>query len=199
LCNSAKLESHAADKEQAVKNKETAKLIGGEFCSEPLAENLLPSEPRELTTTEIDGLWRVFEEIAKAWDKPEHDPARLKSSWLEFLRAKTPSRPSYVAEYVNAIEVIDDLIEHEDKPFHRLFFDNGLPRGALGTRLAHAKNFVVDEFIKVQIVAGGFKSFVEPDDPPAIRPDNVSNHRAFIAASRYNRILPVRPYKGPSK
>ncbi len=179
--------------------KNNARLIGGDFSSEPLAAKLLPSEPRELTDAEVQSLWRIFVEIGTAWDNIVHDSAGLKSSWLEFLGAKTTRRPSYVAEYVNAIQVIDDLIEHEDEPFHKLFFDNGLSCGALDTRLAHTKNFVVDEFIKVQIVAGGFKSFVEPDEPPAIRPDNVSNHRAFIAASRYSRILPVRPYKGPSK
>lgn len=181
-----------------MKKKKKEKLIGGEFCCEPLATELLPCEPRELTDAEIEKLWRIFVEIGKAWGNAVHDSAGLKSSWLEFLTAKTTRRPSYVAEYVNACQVVDDLIEHETDPFHKLFFDNGVSCGPIDTRLAHAKTFVVDEFIKVQIVAGGFKSFVEPDCPPAIRPDNISNHRAFIAASRYSRILPVRPYKGSS-
>lgn len=181
-----------------MKKKKNQNLVGGEFCHEPLATELLPCEPRELTDAEIEKLWRIFKEIGNAWGNAPHGPGGLKSSWLEFLTAKTTRRPSYVAEYVNACQVVDDLIEHESDPFQKLLFDNGLSGGPIDTRLAHAKNFVVDEFIKVQVVAGGFRSFVEPDHPPEIRPDNISNHRAFIAASRYSRILPVRPYKGSS-
>lgn len=119
------------------------------------------------------------------------------------MHEKCTVRPSYVAEYVNAIAVVDELIatHGEDEAFNKLFFDNGLAEHSLDTRLAHAKYFVVDEFIRVQVTAGGFKKFIRPDDEQrdGIRPDNIVNYRGFIAGSRFNRILPVRPYKGPSR
>ena len=185
--------------------KKNTPLIGGELCRQPLAQGLLQSEPRELTHAEVDSLWRLFKAIGQAWDNVYNDSAGLKSSWLEFISEKCMVRPSYVAEYVNAINVDDELIAKYDEmeAFHKLFFDNGLPENSLDTRLAHAKHFVVDEFIRAQVTAGGFKKFIEPDgeqpEGDRIRPDNIVNYRGFVAGSRFNRIVPVRPYKGPSR
>lgn len=192
-------------------------MIGGEVCRQPLASQLLPSEPRKLTRAEIDGLWRIFVAIGKVWKNTIHDSAGLKSSWLEFLTAKTTIRPSYVSEYLNAIEVVAELIEiyGETAAFENLLLDNGAPldgHGAplkkplrkdgvpikLDTRLAHAKHFVVDEFIRVQIVAGGFKNFIRPLNTE-IRPENIVNYNGYIAGTRFNRIKPVRPYEEPAK
>jgi hypothetical protein len=180
-----------------------ATIFGGEICKQPLASRLLLAEPRELTRAEIDGLWRIFVAIGTTWENTAHDSAGLKSSWLEFVKEKTIRRPSFVAEYVNALEVMDELDHiYGNVAFPRLFLDNGIPldrHGApasLDTRLAHAKHFVVDEFIRVQIIAGGFKNFIRPDSTE-IRPDNIVNYNGFIAGSRYNLIKPVRPYKEP--
>ena len=180
----------------------TTSMIGGEVCKQQLASQLLPAEPRELTRAEIDGLWRIFVAIGTMWQNTVHDSAGLKSSWLEFLTSKTRIQPSYVAEYVNALEVVEELIKiyKETEAFEKLFLDNGIiPADSLDTRLAHAKHFVVDEFIRVQIVAGGFKNFIRPQQNPEIRPDNIVNYNGFIAGSRFNRIKPVRPYEEPSK
>jgi hypothetical protein len=195
----------------------TIAMIGGEICKQRLAAELLPAEPRKLTRAEIDGLWRIFVAIGRVWKNTAHDSTDLKSSWLEFLTAKTMIRPSYVSEYVNALEVVAELVKiyGEAKAFENLFLDNGEPRdndGAplskplcrddisivLDTRLAHAKHFVVDEFIRVQIVTGGFKNFIRPHETE-IRPENIVNYNGFIAGSRFNRIKPVRPYEEPSK
>ena len=200
----------------------TIAMIGGEICRQQLAPQLLLAEPRKLTRTEIDGLWRIFAAIGRVWNNTVHDSAGLKSSWLEFLTAKTMTRPSYVSEYVNALAVVAELIDMygETKAFENLFLDNGEPRDSSGapldkplfkdnapikldTRLAHAKHFVVDEFIRVQIVAGGFKKFIRPHEaeirPGEIRPENVVNYNGFIAGSRFNRVKPVRPYEEPSQ
>lgn len=202
-------------------------MIGGEICKQQLASQLLPAEPRELTRAEIDGLWRIFAAIGTVWKNTVHDSAGLKSSWLEFLTAKTMIRPSYVAEYVNALEVVEELIRMygETEAFEILFLANdnpvdkeGIPltkplfkdrddnpitkndiQIKLDTRLAHAKHFVVDEFIRVQIVAGGFKNFIRPQQMNEIRPENIVNYNGFIAGSRFNRIKPVRPYEESSK
>ena len=183
-------------------------FIGGEICKQPLADQLLPAEPRELTRAEIDGLWAIFVAIGTTWQNTVHDSAGLKSSWLEFVGEKTTIRPSYVAEYVNALGVVEELFEMYGEPlaFAKLFLDNGIatvgandkPMLTLDSRLAHAKHFVVDEFIRVQVVAGGFKNFIQPETPE-IRPDNIVNYNGFIAGSRYNRVTAVRSYEAPTQ
>jgi hypothetical protein len=178
----------------------TTTMIGGEVCKQRLASQLLPAEPRELIRAEIDGLWRIFVAIGAVWENTVHDSAGLKSSWLEFLTQKTRIQPSYVAEYVNALEVVEELMAiYKATAFEKLFLDHGIPPGSLDTRLAHAKHFVVDEFIRVQIVAGGFKDFIRPQQKSEIRPENIVNYNGFIAGSRFNRIKPVRPYEEPSE
>ncbi len=195
----------------------TTTMIGGDICKQPLASPLLAAEPRKLTRAEIDGLWRIFVVIGTVWQNTVYNSGGLKSSWLEFLIAKTMTRPSYVAEYVNALEVVAELIKiyGEKEAFETLFLDNGGPLDDKGiplnkplfkdnvpikldTRLTHAKHFVVDEFIRVQVVAGGFRNFIRPHETE-IRPENNVNYNGFIAGSRFNRIKPVRPYEEPSK
>ncbi len=121
-------------------------MIGGEVCKQRLVSQLLPAEPRGLTRAEIDGLWRIFVAIGTIWKNTVHNSAGLKSSWLEFLTEKTMVRPSYVTEYVNALEVVEELIAmyEETEAFEKLFLDNGIPLDSKGnyhldTRLAHAK------------------------------------------------------------
>jgi hypothetical protein len=194
----------------------TTGMIGGEICKQRLAGQLLPAEPRRLTRAEIDGLWRIFVAIGRVWNNTVHDSASLKSTWLEFLSAKTSIRPSYVSEYVNALAVVAELIDMygETKAFENLFLDNGAPTGtgqapadnppgksagpSLDTRLAHAKHFVLDEFIRVQIVAGGFKHFIRPHEAE-IRPENVVNYNGMLAGSRFNRVKPVRAFEEPAE
>lgn len=184
----------------------TTTIIGGEVCRQRLTSALLPSEPRALTQTEIAGLWRIFVAIGTIWENTVYDSAGLKSSWLEFLTQKTRIQPSYVAEYVNALVVVEELrAMYSTEAFAKLFLDNGLPRDSMGctmialdTRLGHAKHFVVDEFIRVQIVAGGFRNFIRPQTA-GIRAENNVNYNGYISGSRFNRIKPVRPYEDPSQ
>jgi hypothetical protein len=189
--------------------------IGGVICKQPLAGGLLAAEPRRLTHAEIDGLWRIVVAIGRVWQNSVYESAGLKSSWLDFLIAKTTVRPSYVAEYVNALEVVAELVGMygETAAFEKLFFEAGKPDQAdvppdkppakggapmkLDTRLAHAKHFVVDEFIRVQVVAGGFRNFIRPVQG-GVRPENNVNYNGYISGSRFNRIKPVRPYEEPS-
>jgi hypothetical protein len=182
------------------------RIIGGDLCREVLKAGLISSEPRDLLDAELQGLWEIFREIGRHWGNVRDDSAGLHSSWLEFVTQRATTRPSYVGEYANALRVMEELVSKYtyDDAFQKLFFDNGLPTAQGGrpppptTRLAHAKQYVVDEFMKVQIVAGGFKDFVASDlEHRSPRPDYIANHRAFIAGSRFNRIVPVRPYRGP--
>jgi hypothetical protein len=157
------------------------------MCQAPLDAGLLAGKRRILTDHERSVLWRIFMEIGRCWNNVLNDSDNLKSSWLEFIEAKTSSQPSYTAEYSNAVLVVGELITEygEKEAFTRLFLGNGIPIGPPLTRLAHAKQYVVDEFIRVNIVAGGFRSF------------GGKNYNGYLGGSRYNEMSVVRDYKPP--
>lgn len=169
--------------------------IGGPVSAEPLSPALLDADPRNPTRADVDALWPLFVAIGDAWHNTVHESAGLRSGWLDFLTERCTTRPSYVAEYASALEVLDELrLLHGDDAYDALFFRSGVNSQAPAlTRLAHAKTYVVDEFIRVQIVVGGFTRFITPE-PSAERPDEIVNHRGFLAGSRYNRVTPVRAY-----
>jgi hypothetical protein len=161
--------------------------IGGVICGQEVAATLLDHEDETLTEESKRALWDLFVEIGRCWGNLSDDSISVKSSWLEFVHAKTHDEPSYVGEYVNAIAVVQELIEMygPEHAFTLLFLRNGIPPGAPTTRLAHAKRYVVDEFIRVQVVAGGFRGFGGP---------HPLNYNGFIGGSRYNRLPRVRAY-----
>lgn len=173
-------------------------LIGGDHCHQPLPSELLPADPRPLTPAEIDHLWEIFAAIGDAWQNTINDSVGLKSTWLEFVNLRAITRPSYVVEYSNAIAVIDELTQlyGKDEAYERLFFANGIPDGPPMTALAHAKFYVVNEFMSVQIVAGGFRDFIAPRGEAQDEAAFSINHRAYIAGSRYGRKPPVRTVEG---
>lgn len=161
--------------------------IGGTICAQDVGPTLIDHEDRCLTDEAKDALWDLFVEIGRCWGNLADDSIGVKSSWLEFVHVKTTDEPSYVGEYQNAIAVVQELVElyGPEHAFALLFLRNGIPPGAPTTRLAHAKRYVVDEFIRVQIVAGGFKGFGDP---------HPLNYNGFIGGSRYNRLPRVRAY-----
>ncbi len=165
--------------------------VGGASWLAPLQPDLLPGEVRKLTVPEETALWRLFVQIGMNWrnvDKDDLGSTRLKSSWLEFIDCKTTVAPSYVAEYTNAIAVIDELIVMygETDAYRFLFFGSGVSEGPPRTRLAHAKKFVVDEFIRVQVVASGFRGFFN------VWKNRGKNYNGFLRGSRYNWTERVR-------
>lgn len=163
-------------------------MIGGIICHAPVAAKLLDTEDKMLSKREHDFLWDVFVEIGKCWGNLPDDSASVKSSWLEFMMAKTEDEPSYIGEYANAVNVFQELIQMygRDVAFKFLLLRNGIPDGPPTTRLAHAKQYVIDEFIRVQVVASGFKGFVKPQS---------FNYKGYVGGSRYNRLPRVRPYE----
>jgi len=173
-------------------------LISRAYYTEPLPASLIYSEPRALAASEIDALWEIFTAINRAWSlfhtrDPAHpvlDASNLRSTWLEFvrLRAESTSQPSYVGEYENAIRVVAALrAEGDGDPFERLFFDRDLVGASpnaheaapMSTRAAHAKDYVVDEFISVMVIASGFKEF------------GGRNYNGFLGGSRFNRVTKI--------
>lgn len=162
--------------------------IGGDYCRATINPTLLPALGQTLTPYEKKRLWEIFQQIGVCWKDLFYlakDSANLKSSWLEFIVAKTGSDPSYTAEYSNAVIVIDELIElyGKQEAYDRLFFKNHIPDEAPTTHIAHAKKYVIDEFIRVNVVASGFKSF------------GGKNYKGYIGGSRYNLKAKVRSYQ----
>lgn len=179
------------------KNKNS--VIGGDYCNSPLAPQLLPVLGQKLTPGERHSLWMLFQAIGYCWNTPNKyhpDSSTLKSSWLEFIEAKTNSDPSYIAEYSNAVLVIDELKEiNGEEAYEILFLEYKIPEIDIGTnpnkprmmplittRIAHTKKFVIDEFIRVAITAGGFKSF------------GGKNYKGYIGGSRFTLRPRVRAF-----
>lgn len=164
-----------------------------------LLERIDPSpllgSPRQLLNSEIDGLWALFVEINSRWrlfhtrdaEIEVPDAKNLHSSWLELvtLRAQPHQYPNclqqlpcYVEEYVNALSVIAALCSHDDSEYalDPLLAVTTQPENS---RIWHARKFVVEEFMTVMIVAGGFKEF------------GGHNYDGFLGGSRFNEVTQI--------
>ena len=170
-----------------------SKLANCPISQSPVDANFLDHEDDFLSEFARDKLWEIFVEIGRAWKNVENDSAGLRSSWLEFIEAKTTRTPSYVGEYMNAISVMQELVGAlgREEAYRRLFFDSGVsPKDPPVTRLAHVKRYVVDEFIVVQITASGFRGFANS----TFSPNRPLNYTGFIRGSRYNERPMARLY-----
>lgn len=161
--------------------------IGGPVCQEVVGPAMIQGDRQALTQAHRDTLWRLFEHIGIVWGNLAYGSSNLKSSWLEMLEAKAGVAPSYSAEYINATYVVAELVSlyGEEEAFRRLFLANGIAPGPPLTRLAHAKQYVVNEFITAQVMMSGFKHF------------GGKNYHGYVKGSRYNRLPLVREYKPP--
>lgn len=154
---------------------------------------LLDHEDMALSASTREKLWEIFVEIGRTWGNVPQESAGLRSSWLEFIDCKTTRPPSYIGEYVNAVAVMQELVEVLGRAtaYQLLFFASGVAPGPSLTKLAHLKTFVVDEFIKVQITASGFRGFASSIHSP----NRSLNYAGFIRGSRYNERPAARLYK----
>jgi hypothetical protein len=163
-------------------------MLGGEYCKTEVSADLLPGDIQELTAREMEVLWRLFQEIGRAWACTRSDCINIRSDWLEFIHAKTRVAPSYTGEYSNAVSCVSELILRygEKEAFRKLFFDNELPdpKAPPLTRVAHCKVYVVNEFIRVQVAKEGFKSW------------QGSNYKGYVGGSRFNRKPRARVAEG---
>lgn len=161
-------------------------MIGGLICQAKTDPGLLPGDGQALSHKNRELLWRVFVEIGKCWKNVKWDSSNLKSSWLDLIKAKTEFAPSYTGEYINAIYVVQELIDvyGETDAFTNLFLKNDIPGGPPTTRLAHAKTYVINEFIQMQVMASGFKHFGGPN----------SNYHGYVKGSRYSLMPEVREF-----
>ena len=162
-------------------------MIGGPICKGAVEPTFIDHEDTTLTAGQREALWEIFVEIGRCWGNLDEGSTSVHSSWSEFIEAKTKSPPSYVGEYASAVQCVQELVQLHGKEegYALLLLHNGIPAGPPLTRLAHAKKYVIDEFIRVQIVAGGFKGFVTPSPV---------NYHGYVGGSRYNRLPRVVPY-----
>jgi hypothetical protein len=160
-------------------------MIGGIVCNDKVDAGMLVGDGQPLSHGDREFLWRVFVKIGETWRNVRYESSNLKSSWIEMLAAKSDVAPSYTAEYANAVRVVQELINMygEADAFQKLFLDNQIPPGPPVTRLAHAKKFVINEFIIMQVMASGFKHF------------GGKNYAGYVKGSRYNETPLVREYK----
>lgn len=169
--------------------------IGGSYCCEQIDSALLPAEPAPLSTEQAESLWKVFAAIGRSWknDFSRTDSAGMRSSWFEFVTLRCVQSPSYLAEYENAVEVLAELtrLYNEEIAYEKLFYGIGPIKTQPRTRLEHCKCYVVNEFIKVQIVASGFRGFGGKN--------RAMNYNGFVRGTRYNRIEGVREFMPPKK
>ena len=164
------------------------------FGRELVSPKLLKSATGQLKPAELERLWDLFQQIGRTWDNISADSAGQRSSWLEFIDLRCIKEPSYLAEYQSALQVVQELVDAFGlvEGYRQLFFNRELtadtdnPSKTM-TRLRHAKIFVVDEFIRVQIVAGGFRGFGGRN--------RAYNYNGFIRGTRYNRVQRVRTYR----
>jgi hypothetical protein len=179
----------APQQEVTAVSNPVSSMIGGPLCRQPAPPGLIDPEDQILSAVGREALWQIFVKIGRFWRNIEEDSAGLRSSWLEFIQAKTREPPSYAGEYANAVSVVGELVALYGKSaYPLLFLRNGIPPGPPTTRLAHAKQYVVDEFIRVQIVASGFRGF---DQPTSL------NYNGFIRGSRFNERSVARLYQKP--
>ena len=158
-------------------------MIGGIVCHQEVGAGMLVGDRQLLSHGDRESLWRVFVAIGETWKNVRFESSNLKSSWLEMVAAKSSVAPSYTAEYVNAVRVVQELIDmYGDEAFHKLFLDHHIPPGPPVTRLAHVKQYVLNDFIVMQVMASGFKHF------------GGKNYAGYVKGSRYNEIPLVREY-----
>jgi hypothetical protein len=173
-------------------------------------KGMFSGEPRRLRGEELEKLWEICREINKNWllfcsddGQPcEHTLNQLHSAWLEFVQLRANPEHnyqglSYIAEYESAIDVIAQLKKSDPENAFNLVFsvnawvpDNPTLDGGNITDdpLWHAKKFVVDEFMTVMIVSGGFKHF------------GGKNYNGYMAGSRFNRTVSITaPFSYPQR
>lgn len=137
----------------------------------------------ELSSGQMKELWGLFHAIHLTWGSDAYRAEDMASQWREFIQLKVDGMPSYIEHYKSACEQLCELRQtHGERLYQFVFFDGELHRDA-DPRLAAFKRFVVDEFIRVYVSLGGFRSF------------GGKNYTGFVAGSRYRSQRPYRSYE----
>jgi hypothetical protein len=162
---------------------------GSKYWDEPLPTGILPP-PEKTLDLPVDELWSMFSAIKKHWHlKEPQNIELLRSRWLDMLEARSSGAPDYRGEYVNAGCVFAALKKElggEDNAIAMLYGRTLVTdEEQATTRLAHAKYYVANDFIRCFVATGGFRGFVE----------DARNYTGFMGGSRFREWPPVRTGK----
>ncbi len=138
----------------------------------------------QLSTTEFNELWDLFTAIHDVWGSDECRAEDMASRWREFVEVKVNDSPSYLSHYRHACELLDELRDvHGEDLYPFLLVDHQIDRDS-DKELVRIKRFVIDEFIRVYVSSGGFRSF------------GSRNYGGFVSGSRFRSQRPYRTYEG---
>jgi len=131
------------------------------------------------------GLWDLFVQIGKFW-RNNAEPQAMRTNLVAFIENRIQLNPNYLDEYVNAVEVIKELVAElgEENGYRKLFTDPEANISPPATRLARARQRVSNEFVALQLALGGFKAL-----------GGAKNYLGYIAGANIEGQTPYRLYQ----
>ena len=147
-------------------------------------ENPSRVKSERLSPEETDELWKLFNAIHAIWGgSTDCRVEDMASRWREFIELKVSESPSYLKRYMAACVLLANLrASHGDGLYQYLLVDGKLHRES-NRGLIELKRYVIDEFIRVYISSGGFRSF------------GGKNYGGFVSGSRFRSQRPYRTYE----
>jgi hypothetical protein len=111
-----------------------------------------PQLTGSLRSDEVRDLWKIFEHIGTTWDNEDLTTIDSRQDLERILDLKTEIVPSYLTEYREAVRIFRNLRAQfgEQEALRRILFEE--PDARL-------RQYVVVEFLRLQVAAGGFLRF----------------------------------------
>ncbi|WP_145418508.1 hypothetical protein [Planctomycetes bacterium K23_9] len=136
-----------------------------------------------MKSEEMDELWELFNAIHRIWGSEACRIEDMASRWREFVLLKLSESPSYVEHYQDGCKLLSELRDQYGKNLYQYLLLDGQLHRQTNSRIADLKRFVIDEFIRVYVSSGGFRSF------------GGKNYTGFVSGSRFRSQRPYRTYE----
>ena len=104
----------------------------------------------------------------------------MASRWREFIEVKVDESPTYLDHYRDACEFLSELEDEHGKGLYDFLFIEGQLHRSTDKRIVKLKRYVIDEFIRVYVSSGGFRTF------------GSRNYGGFVSGSRFRSQRPYR-------
>lgn len=141
-----------------------------------------------LSLDEFDELWRLFVAIHETWGEAQSRIEDMASGFREFVGVKSQNPHSYLDEYRSACVTLKQLREIHGETFYAyVLLDPAViadVHANTGSPVSRLRTFVVEEFIRVYVASGGFRSY------------GGKNYGGFVSGSRYRQNPPYRVSEG---
>lgn len=142
----------------------------------------------QLSVHDLDELWRLFQGIHETWGENQSRVENMASGFREFVSVKSNEPDSYLNEYRSACVTLKQLREiHGEKLYEYILLDPTVIADVqtnYGSPVSRLRKFVVEEFIRVYVASGGFRSY------------GGKNYGGFVSGSRYRQNPPYRISEG---